>query len=563
MNAPGGGVAPAAATAFRTLADAEWRWRLAEFPRLATQAGVHDHDHRLERMDAASLDGRRGHWRELLAALDRLPLPELAESERIDQAVLRHQVQVQLDELELGGVWMPIDGDSAFYSYLGELWREQPLEDVASLERYAERVAAIATYFNDHVELLEEGLRRGVMPPAVVLRGREMPLLPLAEARAAEDTPFWKAVATRLQPHPALQRQLRSAIEQRVLPAYRKLLAFLRESYLPRGRASLAANELPGGEAFYAARLRGFTTLPLTARQIHDIGLAEVERIGQEMRALQRECGHRGDFAGFITQLRTEVRHYPSSPDHLLAEAAWICKRVDAQLPRFLGRLPRQPFGVEPVPAEIAPHYTSGRYVPAAVGGTQPALYWVNTTRLESRALFALPALTLHEAVPGHHLQFALTAEDESLAPWRRVDHTLSAHTEGWALYAEHLGVEMGIYRTPEEHFGRASYEMWRACRLVVDTGLHAFGWSREQAQAYLRERTALSEHEIVNEVDRYIGWPGQALAYKMGEIQIRALRLDCERAEGAAFNLRCFHDRLLAAGPMPLPALRSLLAPL
>jgi uncharacterized protein (DUF885 family) len=242
----------------------------------------------------------------------------------------------------------------------------------------------------------------------------------------------------------------------------------------------------------------------------------------------------------------------------LLAQASWIAKRVDGQLPRFFGRLPRQPFGIEPVPDEIAPHYTSGRYVPAPVDGTQPALYWVNTHRLESRALYALPALTLHEAVPGHHLQFALTAEDTALAPYRRWDGTLSAHTEGWALYAEFLGTEMGIYRSAVEHVGRASYEMWRACRLVVDTGLHAFGWSREQAQAYLRERTALSEHEIVNEIDRYIGWPGQAVSYKMGEIRIRALRRRLEQEQGPAFSLRAFHDRLLALGPMPLPALEQ-----
>ncbi|MFO1327373.1 MAG: DUF885 domain-containing protein [Rubrivivax sp.] len=548
--------------ALRALADAEWRWRLAEFPRLATLAGEHAHDHRLERMGPASLHARAAHWRAVLAQLDALPASTLGETAQVEHAVLRHQVQVGLWEIEHGGAWMPIDGDQSFYSYLGDLWREQPTATADELERYVGRLAAIPAFFDDHVQLLRDARRRGLVAPALVLQGRDAPLRPVAEAADPEATPFYAPLASRFAAHPALAAQARRVIERRVQPAYRALLAFLRDEVLPHGRDSTAAHALPGGEAFYATRLQGFTTRPLTPAQVHEMGLAEVERIGDELRRLQADCGHAGSLADFLAALRADPRHYPKSGDELLAAAAWIAKRVDGQLARFFGRLPRQPFGIEPVPEAFAPYYTSGRYVPAPVDGEQPALYWVNTHRLESRALYALPALTLHEAVPGHHLQFALTAEDASLAPWRRWDATLSAHTEGWALYAEFLGQEMGLYRTPFEQVGRASYEMWRACRLVIDTGLHCFGWSRERARGYLRAHTALSEHEIATEVDRYIGWPGQALSYKVGEIGIRALRARLERAQGARFSLRGFHDRLLALGPMPLPALDRVMGP-
>ncbi len=551
----------AEASRFRNLADAEWAWRLREFPRLATQAGVHEHDHRLERMDNASRAARLAHVRETLVALDSIDIGALDAGDRVNHAVLAHQLQLQRDEAEFGGELMPIEGDQAFYSYLPEMWREQPLDSAQAVERHIGRLAAIPQYFADHIELLETALATGYMPPAVVLQGRESPLVAVAQAQHAEETPFYRVLASQWSRWPELAPRAARVIEGEVLPAYRQLLQFLRERYLPRGRSGTAARELPQGEAFYAARLRGFTTLTLTAREIHELGQAEVQRIGAEMRRLQAACGHHSAFADFVARLRRDPQHYPKSGEELLAQASWIAKRVDAELPRFFGHLPRQPFGVQPVPDEMAPFYTSGRYVPAPVGGTQCALYWVNTHRLESRALYSLPALTLHEAVPGHHLQFALTAEDTSLAPYRRWDSTLSAHTEGWALYAEYLGTEMGIYRTPLEEFGRASYEMWRACRLVVDTGVHLFGWSRERAQATLREHTALSEHEIATEVDRYIGWPGQALSYKMGEMRMRALRTRLESTEGTAFNLRRFHDRLLALGPMPLPAMEQELA--
>jgi uncharacterized protein (DUF885 family) len=275
------------------------------------------------------------------------------------------------------------------------------------------------------------------------------------------------------------------------------------------------------------------------------------------MQAVIDALGFQGDFAAFLHFLRTDPQFYAKSPEELLMRAAWIAKRVDAQLPKYFGTLPRRPFGIEPVPEAIAPYYTGGRYVPPSGDSPDAGTYWVNTSRLESRPLYTLPALTLHESQPGHHLQGALALEQGEQPPFRRYSY-ISAYGEGWALYSERLGVEMGIYRTPYEQFGRLTYEMWRACRLVVDTGIHAKGWSREQAIAYMHDNTALSDHEIATEVDRYISWPGQALSYKLGELKIRELRARSERALGDKFDLRAFHDTILALGSVPLPVLEE-----
>lgn len=542
--------------AFRTLLNEEWQWRLREFPRLASFCGVHEQDHRMERMDAGSRAARLQRWQATRRALAEIDTTRLGERHRVEAAVYAHQLESLIAEHEHGGVLMPIDGDSAFYAQLPDLWRDQPLDTPAQLEAHLLRLSELPRYLDDHLELLDEGLHHGRVQPALVLQGREEPLARVAGCVHAEDTPYWQAIAERLAAQPRLQTLARRVIEDGLLPAYRRLLDYLRERYLPAARRdSIGASAMPGGEAFYAARVRQFSTRELSPRQVHEIGLAEVERIHAQMQALKTEAGFAGSLPDFLRHLRSDPRFHPRSAEQLMGLASWICKRVDTMLPRYFGRLPRQPFGVEPVPDAFAPYYTGGRYVPAAPASGQAALYWVNTHALESRSLYQLPALTLHEAMPGHHLQFALDAENTELHPFRRAGD-LSAHSEGWALYAEYLGSEMGIYRDPYEEFGRASYEMWRACRLVADTGLHALGWSREQARALLRERTALSEHEIGTEVDRYIGWPGQAISYKLGEIAIRRLRARHEQALGSAFDLRGFHDRLLALGMVPLPCL-------
>jgi uncharacterized protein (DUF885 family) len=319
----------------------------------------------------------------------------------------------------------------------------------------------------------------------------------------------------------------------------------------------LAATRLPDGERFYAAQVRKYATVAMTPQEIHELGRREVTRIRAEMQAIIDEVGFEGDFEAFIEFLRTDPQFYAKTPRELLAYASYVTKKIDGRLPSLFGHLPRQPYGVAPVPDDIAPFFTTGRYVGAPLDAHRGGYYWVNTHALESRPLYAIPALTLHEAAPGHHTQSALAKERTEQPPFRRHDY-ISAYGEGWALYAERLGVEMDIYETPYEHFGRLTYEMWRACRLVIDTGIHAFDWSREQAIDYLASNTALSLHEVTTEIDRYISWPGQALSYKLGEYTIRRIRERAERVLGEAFDLRAFHDDLLALGSVPLDVLED-----
>ena len=301
--------------------------------------------------------------------------------------------------------------------------------------------------------------------------------------------------------------------------------------------------------------MKYFTNLEVTPEHVHHIGLGEVARIRAEMEDVVRRTGFRGSFADFIAFLRTDAQFYAKTPDELLARASAIAKEIDGIMPAYFGKLPREPYSVKPVPEELAPNYTGGRYVPAPIGGTKGGEYWVNTYALEKRPLYALTALTLHEAMPGHHLQGALARELTGVPPFR-LDFYPHAFGEGWGLYAEKLGIEMNLYKTPYDHFGRLSYEMWRACRLVVDTGLHALGWSRERALDYLAGHTALSTQEVRTEIDRYIAWPGQALAYKMGELKILELRAKAEHLLGQRFDVRAFHDAVLESGGVPLSIL-------
>jgi uncharacterized protein (DUF885 family) len=395
----------------------------------------------------------------------------------------------------------------------------------------------------------------------VILDGRDEPIRSQL-ADTAADSPFYGPFRELPESIAGGQKaELLSAAEQviasDVIPAYRRLHAFFNEEYLPGARKTLGAYELPGGERFYQTQVRKYATVEMTPDQIHQIGLEQVARIRAEMESIIEGLAFEGDFADFIEFLRTDPRFYARSPQELLSHASYYAKKIDGRLPRLFGRMPRQPYGVAPVPEELAPFYTAGRYVPAPLDSNRGGYYWVNTHALESRPLYAIPALTLHEGAPGHHMQIALAAEQEGQPPFRRYDY-ISAYGEGWGLYAEKLGLEMDIYETPYDHFGRLTYEMWRACRLVIDTGIHAKGWSREQAQQYLAGNTALSIHEVTTEIDRYISWPAQALSYKLGEYTILKLRSKAEQALGAHFDIRAFHDFVLSLGSVPLDLLEE-----
>jgi uncharacterized protein (DUF885 family) len=402
---------------------------------------------------------------------------------------------------------------------------------------------------------MRAGLARGYTVPRVSVVGRDKTIEPYVKADTTNPlyTPFITMPASiPAAEQAAMRREASGIIRDVTVPAYTKLLAFMRDEYLPKARTALGASTLPDGNAFYQAMIEKFTTLTLTAQQIHDIGLGEVARIKAEMEATKQRAGFNGTMAEFFHFMRTDPQFYAKTPRELLSYSAYVSKKADDKLSEFFGFLPRRRHGIRPVPDAIAPIYTGGR------GGLEACL--MNTYNLPARPLYTLASLTLHECTPGHSFQAALAQEGPERPPFRR-GTGFSGYGEGWGLYTEWLGTLMGIYETPYEDMGRLSYEMWRACRLVIDTGIHQFGWTREQAMSYLRDRAALSEHEITTEIDRYIAWPGQALAYKLGELQIRRHRREAEEKLGAKFDQRRFHDSILAIGSVPLPVLEQHMA--
>jgi uncharacterized protein (DUF885 family) len=546
---------------FRALWERDWQWRLEQSPLLASSVGDARGATKLDRVDPKSQRARLPHWRALRAELDGIERAQLSPAQQVNRDILSEQIDSAIANIELDGYLMPLNGDSSFYADLAFIARAGVFRDERAYRDYLARLHEIPRYFADNLALLEQGRKRGMVLPRIVLQGRDAAARKLGEGKV-EDSPYYapfKTMPTSMAAEraDALRGEARSVLQTRVFPAYRMVADYLAETYIPKARRDIAAYALPNGKAYYRQQIRDFTTLDLEPQAIHDTGLREVARIRADMEQVIATLKFDGDFAAFLKFLRTDPQFYAKTPEELLMRAAWIAKRVDAKTPQYFGTLPRLPFGIEPVPAAIAPYYTGGRYSPPGEGSGQPGFYWVNTYRLDSRPLYVLPALTLHESVPGHHLQGALAGEAGEQPPFRRYTY-ISAYGEGWALYTEYLGKEMGIYETPYEEFGRLTYEMWRACRLVVDTGMHAFGWSRDKALTYLRENTALSEHETETEIDRYIGWPGQALSYKLGELKIRELRARAEQRLGARFDLRAFHDVVLAQGSVPLHTLEA-----
>jgi uncharacterized protein (DUF885 family) len=543
------------------LFEREWEIRLRENPLFATSVGRHEYNHRLPEVSLEDLQRRDGIWRQILAEADSFDPALLSPEDRVNLAIFRGQLAERIESFRFGGHQIPITSDSGFHTGFAQLPTRVPLASTRDYENYIARLRAYPRYVEQHVAHMRSGLARGMTMPRVVLQEFDVTIAShVVEDPAA--SVFW-APFERFPPgvperdRERLRRAGREAIVEAVVPGYAAFLAFMTEEYLPGARETLGASELPDGEEYYQYLIRHFTTLELSAEEIHQIGLTEVARIRGEMEAVIREVGFEGGFDDFLAFLRTDPRFYAETPEELLKEAAWIAKRADAQMPAFFGRLPRLPYGVAPVPDHLAPVYTTGRYVSAPEGSTQPGYYWVNTYDLPSRPLYNLEALSLHEAVPGHHHQIALSQEMEGLPAFRRFSY-LSAFGEGWGLYAEWLGLEMGFYTDPYSNFGRLTYEMWRACRLVVDTGIHAMGWSRERVMGYLAANTALPLHEVRTETDRYISWPGQALAYKIGELKIKELRQRAEAALGERFDVRAFHDAVLENGSVPLPVLEQ-----
>ena len=496
----------------------------------------------------------------LLTQLQALNPNTLKEDDKVSFKLLEFVLNEVVIKYKFKTHWNPILSDAGFHSSL--TYQVRPITTKKDALKYLEKLKAIPLYIQQQTELIRKGLDAGMGQPLIIFKGYESTYEQHITATAEENfyySTFLK-LPTQLSQEEidSIQIAAKEVILENVIPSFKSIKTFFEDEYYPNTRKSIGISNIPNGKAYYQTRIDFFSTLDLSPEEIHQKGLDEVARIKAQMEAIVREVNFKGTLGEFITFLRTDPQFYAKTPDELLKHARNIAKKLDEQLPRFFKTLPRKPYGVAPVPDAIAPKYTGGRYVGTSPESTDPGYYWVNTYNLPSRPLYVIPSLTAHEAVPGHHLQGALNQELSKDIPQFRKNLYLSAYGEGWGLYTEFLANEMGIYTTPFEHFGKLTYEMWRACRLVVDTGIHVFGWSRQKAVDFMTENTALSIHEVNTEIDRYISWPGQALSYKIGELKIRELRNLAEEKLGSKFDIREFHEKILEKGTLTLPILES-----
>lgn len=482
-------------------------------------------------------------------------------NEQINIALLKYDIEDEISTYKFRSYLNPILADEGFHTGLASMGT-RVLTKKLEFEEYIKELKDIPRYVEENLELMRKGLQAGICQPRVILKGYENTYeqhivndvtksvfyKPFLQKPFAINDDDWKKITS----------EGKIAVQQYAIEGYKKIKLFFDKEYLPKTRTTIGVSNFPDGLAYYQDRVHHYTTTDLSYEDVYQLGLQEVARIKNEMLGVMKEAKFKGSLQQFISYLRTDPKFYATTAEQLLKEASYIAKKADGMLPQFFGKLPRQPYGVEPVPAHLAPTYTAGRYAGSSLNSKRAAHYWVNTYNLKSRPLYALESLTLHEAVPGHHLQIALTRELDSLPSFRR-NLYVNAFGEGWGLYAEYLGYEMGFYKDPYSHFGRLTYEMWRACRLVLDVALHAKGWTREQAVKYLSENTALSLHEVNTEINRYISWPGQALAYKMGELKIKELRKKAEEQLKDKFDIREFHDLILSQGTLTLTILEQM----
>ncbi|HUO19710.1 MAG TPA: DUF885 family protein [Steroidobacteraceae bacterium] len=539
----------AADARFRAIYEAEWSWRRAQLAAEEDSAApVADH---LPKVDPASQEARRAYWEQTLARVNAVARASLSGEAQVNYDIYRAQLQVLIDRQRFRDYEMPANSDSAFWTDLGYTAR-RPFRTLIDYRHWIAQMRDIPRYFEEQMAEMRAGLKRGFTPPRVTLEGRDASITAVTNATPEASlfyTPFREMPGIAPDKQAALRAEALATIHDVVQPAYVRLLAFMRAEYLPGARTTLAAEALPDGKAYYRAKIREFTTLDMDPADIHRLGESEVARLHAAMLEQMHATGFTGDFPAFLKFLRTDPRFYAKTPQELLMRAAWIAKVFDGKAATYFGYLPRARFAIRPVPEDLAPFYTAGR------GG--PGVYLLNTYDLPSRPLYNLTALTLHESAPGHAFQIPIAMEHKGQPDFRRLSY-ISAYGEGWALYCERLGDEMGMYETPYDRFGMLGYQIWRAVRLVVDTGVHSQGWTRERALAYMREYTALPEREIGTEVDRYIAWPGQALSYYLGERTILEGRARAEKALGERFNLRAFHDAVLELGSVPLPVLTA-----
>ncbi len=547
---------------FEALTALYFDWTLLEAPEFGTYIGSPKHQDRWTDISRLAQRRREADTRRALAILEGIDRAALSEDDRFNYDLFLASIRQDVDGQRFFNDEMPITQLSGVHQDVAQILSLMPARSVADYRNILARLDGVEPLIDDTLVWLQRGLEVGATPPKVTLREVPQQILNQIPETAADSpmlAPFQQMPGSVPADQQALLKQRAEAIySSEIRPAFQRLHEFFAELYLPRARESIAMSALPDGEAWYAYNVKARTTTDLTPQQIHDIGLAEVRRIRGEMTAVMREAGHDGDFASFFEFLRSDPQFYFDTPEALLRAYRDIAKRADPELVKLFGHLPRTPYGVVAVPAYAEKSQTTAYYQPGSLAAGRPGNYFANTYALDTRPSWEMEALTLHEAVPGHHLQIAIQQELGELPWYRRYGWGYTAFVEGWGLYAESLGEDMGFYADPYSKFGALTYEMWRAVRLVVDTGMHALGWSREQAIQFFKDNAGKTEHDIVVEIDRYIVWPGQALAYKIGQLRIQALRDQAQAELGEDFDIRAFHDRVLGAGAMPLDLLEA-----
>ena len=547
------------ANALKRLFASDWEFRHRERPEVATWQGDHRYDQKLTDLSPAAIERRKAHDRDMLARLGGIPRAGLSKQDALSYDLFKREKEIAIEGQQFPTELLALDQLDGPQLMMSQLAEVMPYTTKKEYDNYLARLAAYPTFMAQVMDLLRRGMAEGWTQPAVPLRG-----VPAQITGQLVDTvelspyyaPFKAMPATITSEEQAsLRAAARAAILDGVQPVLARFREFVTDSYLPAGRSSPAISSVPDGADYYRFAIKRETTTDLTADQIHQLGLSEVARIRKLMDSVITASAFKGSFPEWLKFLRTDPRFYETTADGLVRRYRDLAKRIDPELPRLFAELPRAPYGVRAFPAFEAPSQTTARYYAGAADGSRAGYFMVNTYRLDARPLYELEALTLHEAVPGHHLQISRAQELTALPDFRR-NGEYTAYVEGWALYAESLGEELGFYRDPYSKFGQLTYEMWRACRLVVDTGIHSKGWSREQAIKYMGDNTAKSEQDVTVEVDRYIAWPAQALAYKLGELKIKELRARAERELGPKFDVRRFHNAVLDNGPLPLEVL-------
>jgi uncharacterized protein (DUF885 family) len=553
---------PAALSPLHQLFQDHWDAWIRFDPINATYVGDHRYNDRLPTVTDDAYQDWREQLNQVRTRLEGFHRQTLSADDQLNYDLFSHLVDNEIAEIGFNAYRLPISRTGGFHLIFPDIFQVTPFESVQDYANYISRLVAFKQYAHENIELMRLGLRTGFIPPLCTLTDLEEQLKAHIVTDPGDSVLYqpFKHFSPQIgeRERKKLWEAAKKAILSSVVPGYQQLLQYVQSEYLPAARESIGSIELPDGEAFYTHRIYYYTSLHPTAKQVHQTGLDEVKRIRAEMEAVIKKTGWNGTMVDFLEFLRTDPRFYVTTAEALLEKTALVLKRMDGELPRLFKTLPRMPYGIRQIPDYAAQGETSAYYSPGLGDGTRAGMYYVNTYDLPSRPLYEIEALSLHEAVPGHHLQLALQAELDDLPMFRRYSGYQS-FVEGWALYSERLGLEAGFYTDPYSDFGRLSYEMWRACRLVVDTGMHALRWSRQQAIDHLVENTSSTLLNIINEIDRYIAWPGQALAYKIGELKIRQLRRRAEDRLGAKFNLREFHDAVLLSGAVPLDVLEQI----